>query len=84
MSVFTVTLDWKSYEVCSLKWFVVQIGELLGSPANKSRKVAKSIFEFEKKIANVTAPPQDHRDVNALYHKMNVVTLTKIAPFVSR
>jgi len=62
---------------------LLKVGELLGATPEVARRVAESIFEVEKKIANITEPPEKHRDVTKLYHSMTLDELTNLAPFVS-
>ncbi|XP_075731279.1 neprilysin-1 isoform X2 [Rhipicephalus microplus] len=39
--------------------------------------LANKIFDFEGQLANLTAPPEERRDILALYHRTNISELEK-------
>ena len=63
--------------------YVAHIGrmfQLIGKPAEASAKDAAAILAFETSLANASMTRVAMRDPNALYHKMTVAELEKLAP----
>ncbi|MDT7541550.1 MAG: putative endopeptidase [Acidobacteriota bacterium] len=59
---------------------VAKMLELAGDGAGKSADEAKTIFDLEKKLADVSKTRVERRDPAANYHKMTVAELNEITP----
>lgn len=71
-------------EVLNAYWkYMTAVGVLLGGEENETRVQMKQVIEFEKKLANITAPSDERRDEEKLYHKMTIAQLQKISPVIN-
>jgi hypothetical protein len=60
------------------------LATLLGArDDNKTRAYMQEIIDFETELAKITAPSDERRDDEKLYHALNLTGLEKIAPAVS-
>jgi putative endopeptidase len=59
---------------------VAKMFELAGDPANKAADEAKTVFELEKKLAEVSKTRVERRNPEANYHKMTVAELKELTP----
>ncbi|KAI0025704.1 endothelin-converting enzyme 1 [Xylariomycetidae sp. FL0641] len=72
----------------TIKQYESMLGEVFGAllPRNSSRlsasHLAKSVVEFEKKIAKITPPPEDQQDVTKYYNIVKASNAGKIAPAI--
>jgi putative endopeptidase len=66
--------------------YVAHIGkmfELLGDKPEQAAAEAKTVMEFETRLAKASMNVVEQRDPQALYHKMDVAALDKLAPNIS-
>lgn len=56
--------------------FLVELGVLLGGPAETSQTMMQEIVDFETMLANITVPQEERRDEEQIYHKMQAKDLT--------
>ncbi|KAK7068963.1 Endothelin-converting enzyme 2 [Halocaridina rubra] len=62
--------------------YIAKVGVLLGGEENATRIAAEGIVEIEKAIAVITAPDEERRDDDKLYHLMEIEDLNRLAPFM--
>lgn len=43
----------------------------------------QAVLDLETRIAEITAPPEERRDEEKIYHLMSIAELDELAPFVS-
>lgn len=57
--------------------------ELLGDRPEQAAAEAKTVMDFETRLAKVSMNAVEQRDPQAIYHKMDVAALDKLAPNIS-
>ncbi|GFU09355.1 endothelin-converting enzyme homolog [Nephila pilipes] len=62
--------------------YMTKIGVLLGGKENTTRLLMQDVIEFEIKLAEITTPEEEKRDYNAIYKKITINQLQKLAPFI--
>uniref|UniRef100_A0A3Q4H129 Endothelin-converting enzyme 1 n=2 Tax=Neolamprologus brichardi TaxID=32507 RepID=A0A3Q4H129_NEOBR len=62
--------------------FLVDLGVLLGGTKEGSRAMMEEVLDFETTLANITVPPEERRDEELIYNKMEAKDLTTLAPAV--
>ncbi|KAM9409687.1 endothelin-converting enzyme 1 isoform 2-T4 [Pholidichthys leucotaenia] len=62
--------------------FLVELGVLLDGSEETSRAMMEEIMDFETTLANITVPQEERRDEEAIYNKMEVKDLARLAPAV--
>lgn len=62
--------------------FLVDLGVLLGGTKEGSRAMMEQVLDFETTLANITVPPEERRDEELIYNKMEAKDLTTLAPAV--
>ncbi|XP_051895036.1 endothelin-converting enzyme 1-like isoform X2 [Pristis pectinata] len=62
--------------------YMVDLGMLLGGEEASTRAQMQQVLDLETTLANITVPPEDRRDEEAIYKKMTVRSLQLLAPFV--
>ncbi|XP_076234270.1 M13 family metallopeptidase neprilysin 3 isoform X2 [Calliopsis andreniformis] len=63
--------------------YMTKIGVLLGGEENSTRKQMQAVIDFETKLAQIMAPPEERRDEEKLYNLMSLGELQCKAPFMS-
>ncbi len=64
-------------------WGTSKIAMLLGAKNDsQTQNYMKGILDFETEIANITAPSDERRDDEKLYHSLNITELQTLAPEV--
>ncbi|KAI1344016.1 endothelin-converting enzyme 1 [Xylariaceae sp. FL0016] len=72
----------------TVKNYQSMLEEVFGAllPSNSSRaasaKISQSVIDFEKKIADITPPPEDQQDVTKYYNIIKIADAGKIAPAI--
>ncbi|KAG7225926.1 hypothetical protein INR49_018527 [Caranx melampygus] len=62
--------------------YMVELGMLLGGERTSTQLQMQQILEFETALANITVPPDQHRDEEKIYHKVTIAELQLLAPVV--
>ncbi|XP_022666783.1 endothelin-converting enzyme homolog isoform X1 [Varroa destructor] len=68
--------------VTALKQYITQVGVLMGSNEEEAKTQAESIVNLELRMAEVTMPEDERRDEKALYNKMRIMDLQRLASFI--
>src|SRR3989344_3062590 len=68
----------KAYEA-----YVVKIFRLLGHTPKRAEAAAGSVLRTETKLASISMPKEDVRDVEKTYHKKTLSELKKLSPVVN-
>ena len=55
--------------------YMVDVGMLLGGQENSTHEQMQQVLQLETAIANITSPQEDHRDEEAMYHRMSIAEL---------
>ncbi|ODM96996.1 Endothelin-converting enzyme 1 [Orchesella cincta] len=64
--------------------YMIKIAMLLGAKNDTlTQGYMKGILDFETEIANITAPSDERRDDEKLYHALNLTQLQALAPEIS-
>ncbi|XP_076320536.1 endothelin-converting enzyme homolog isoform X2 [Tachypleus tridentatus] len=63
--------------------YMTNVGVLLGGEENDTRQQMKEVLEFERKLANITTPNDQKKDINKRYHKMAITELQTLAPVIN-
>lgn len=59
---------------------VAKMFELMGEDASKAAASTKAVMDIETRLAQASMKKQDRRDPNAVYHRMAVSEIKKLAP----
>ncbi|XP_045592012.1 endothelin-converting enzyme homolog isoform X2 [Procambarus clarkii] len=62
--------------------YITKVGVLLGGEEDATRQAATGILSIEHQLATITAPDDERRDDDKLYHLMKIDDLNKLAPFM--
>lgn len=62
--------------------FMTKVGVLLGGDETTTHEQMKRVMEFERQVSKILIPPEDLRDDQKTYHKMQLSDLNKLAPFI--
>lgn len=54
----------------------MDLGVLLGGTKEGSRAMMEEVLDFETTLANITVPPEERRDEELIYNKMEAKDLT--------
>lgn len=61
-----------------------QVAMLLGAKNDtQTRTYMQGILQFETEVANITAPSDERRDDEKMYHALNITELQTLAPEVN-
>ncbi|XP_055922189.1 neprilysin-3 isoform X2 [Eupeodes corollae] len=63
--------------------YMTKIGVLLGGEETNVRQQMKDVLEFETQIASITAPAEERRNEEAMYHFMSLREVDAMAPFIN-
>uniref|UniRef100_A0A8C4QLS0 endothelin-converting enzyme 1 n=1 Tax=Eptatretus burgeri TaxID=7764 RepID=A0A8C4QLS0_EPTBU len=62
--------------------YMVDVGMLLGGQENSTHEQMQQVLQLETAIANITSSQEDHRDEEAMYHRMSIAELQDLAPAI--
>lgn len=62
--------------------YMVKVAVLLGANDTEATKQMQAVIDFETKLAEITASPDERRDEELLYHPMTLKELQEKAPLI--